>query len=234
MKTKDEIQSLAYEARQELYNQYIKADESKKRQLKQSVMWLIECNNYHEWVDLIDKGVLVKDIATHFKNLVNDKVLTYKTEYYKEIEEALLNSKEVYGALRDIDCDYIRIKLATEGYFLQFYAKDLSWLVRYEVAKQGECLEELVNDTDPAVSTEAQRNVKYKYHTVVAREFGTYKGKLTIRFNSVDDYVIESGCYSTDSVIKWNIKAETRIGKEEATKYSNLILQELVTLQRIS
>lgn len=234
MKTKDEIQLLDYEARQQLYNQYIKAEESKKRQLKQSIMWLIECNNYHEWVELIDKGVLVKDIATYFKHLVNDKVLTYKTKYYKEIEDTLLNHKEVYGILRDIDCDYIRIKLATWGYFLPFYAKDHSWLVRYQVAKQGECLEELVNDTDPAVSTEAQRNAKYKYHRVVAQEFGTYNGKLTIRFNSVEDYIIEAGCYSTDSIIKWCIKAETRVGKEEATKYSNLILQELVILQRIS
>lgn len=234
MQTKDEIQLLDYEARKELYNQYIKADESKKRQLKQTILWLIECNNYHEWVDLIDKGVLVKEIATHFKNLVNDGIFTSKSGYYREIIDTLLTHKEVYGALRDIDCDYTRIKIASEGYFLPFYAKSTNWLVRYQVAKQGVALEELVNDPDTAVRTEAQRNSEYKYHIVVARNFGTYNGKLFIRFNSVDDYVIESGCYSTDSVIKWAIKAETRVGKEEATKYSNLILQELVTLQKIS
>lgn len=234
MKTKDEIQSLDCAGRQELYNQYIKADEIKKQQLKQSVMWLIECNNYHEWVDLINKGILVKHIATQFKHLVNDRVFIYKLKHYEEVRNALLNHKEVYGILRDIDCDYTRIKIASNGYFLQFYAKDSSWIVRYQVAKQGKFLEELVNDPDPAVKTEAQRNAEYEHHIVVARGFGTYKGNLTIRFNSAEDYIIDSGCYFTDSVIKWNIKAETRVGKEEATKYSNLILQELVTLQRIS
>lgn len=183
MRPKDEIQSLDYEARKKLYNQYIKADESKKLQLKQTILWLIECNNYGEWCGLINKGILVKEIATHFKNLVNDGIFTSKSGYYREIIDTLLTHKEVYGALRDIDCDYTRIKIASEGYFLQFYAKDLSWLVRYEVAKQGVALEELVNDPDTAVSTEAQRNSEYKYHKVVARDFGTYDGKLFIRFN---------------------------------------------------
>lgn len=234
MKTKDEIQSLDYEARKELYNQYIKADESKKRQLEQSIMWLIECNNYYEWYDLIDRGVLVKDIATHFRNLVNEGILTDKSGYYDEIRNALLEHKEVYGILCGIDCEYTRLKIASEGYFLRLYAEDSSWKVRYEVVKQGRHLKELANDPNITVRTEAQRNSEYKYHKVVARDFGTYDGKLTIRFNSVNDYVIEAGCYFTDSIIKWAIKAETRIGKEEATKYSNLILQELVTLQRIS
>lgn len=78
------------------------------------------------------------------------------------------------------------------------------------------------------------RRKGYKYQKAVARNFGTYKGILVVQFNSVDDYVIKSGCYSTDNIVKWCIKAETRIGEEEAKKYSNLILQELVTLQRIS
>lgn len=75
------------------------------------------------------------------------------------------------------------------------------------------------------------RRKKYKYQKAVARNFGTYKGILIIQFNSVDDYVIKSGCYSTDNIVKWWIKAETRIGKEEATKHTILILQELMVLQ---
>lgn len=111
------------------------------------------------------------------------------------------------------------------GFSIDTLINDKSWRVRLAVAEQGYGLDKLINDKKSNVRNTAKYLIGSRTE-ILNRNFGTYNGLLSVRIWE-DKYLIESGCYQSDSIDNWSQECNKQLGKIISDSYTAKI-KELI------